>query len=175
MSKAPNRASVTGTPSAQRWAPPVMSRRMKAISPFVYWEPDSPVRGLPYEWYRLRKTRLCSPAGTRADSILVVWLPDEALTSGVLGTLTSLSQGLVCQETAKQRVSAYRNQAFSRAIGSGLAAGGVFQDRRAPQFVRLPRRFSTRPGAFMDLRIRTSGSGPTPTARSNSTRPGPAR
>jgi hypothetical protein len=69
---------------------------------FLYWEPESPVRGLPYEWYRLRKTRLCSPAGTRADSILVVWLPDEALTSGFLGTLTSLSQGLVCQETAKQ-------------------------------------------------------------------------
>jgi len=26
---------------------------------FVYWEPASPVQGLPYEWYRLRKTRFC--------------------------------------------------------------------------------------------------------------------
>jgi hypothetical protein len=69
---------------------------------FVYWEPGSPVQGLPYEWYRLRKTRVCGPVGTRANSVLVVWLPDEALSTGFLATLTSLSQGLVCQETAKQ-------------------------------------------------------------------------
>jgi len=66
---------------------------------FVYWEPASPVQGLPYEWYRLRKTRFCGSAGGRADSILVVWLPDEALNNGFFTTLTSVSQGLVCQET----------------------------------------------------------------------------
>ena len=69
---------------------------------FVHWDPDSPVQGLPYEWYRLRKTRFCGEAGTRADSVLVVWLPDEALSGGFFATLTSLSQGLVCQEVAKQ-------------------------------------------------------------------------
>ncbi len=65
---------------------------------FVNWEPRSSVQGLPYEWYRLRKTRLCAPAGSRADSILIVWLPDEVLTDGFFATLTSLSQGLVCRE-----------------------------------------------------------------------------
>jgi hypothetical protein len=72
---------------------------------FVYWEAGSVVQGLPYEWYRLRKTRLCGPAGSRAESVLVVWLPDEVLTSGFFATLTSLSQGLVCQEGAKQECS----------------------------------------------------------------------
>ena len=68
---------------------------------FAYWDSGSAVRGLPYEWYRLRKTRLCAPAGTRADSVLVVWLPDEALSNGFFAALTSVSQGLVCQEVAK--------------------------------------------------------------------------
>jgi len=68
---------------------------------FIDWERQSPVQGLPYEWYRLRKTRHCGDAGSRADSVLVVWLPDEALSRGFLATLTSLSQGLVCQETGK--------------------------------------------------------------------------
>ena len=65
---------------------------------FIYWEPDSPVQALPYEWFRLRKTRLCGP---RADSILVVWLPEEALENGFFAALTSLSQGLVCQQSSK--------------------------------------------------------------------------
>ena len=65
---------------------------------FVHWEPGSTVQGLPYEWYRLRKTRVCGAAGSRADSILIVWLPDEAVTAGFFATLTSLSQGLVCRE-----------------------------------------------------------------------------
>ena len=69
---------------------------------FVYWEPGGVVQGLPYEWYRLRKTRLCGPAGTRAEGVLVIWLPDEVMSSGFFSTLTSLSQGLVCQEGAKQ-------------------------------------------------------------------------
>jgi hypothetical protein len=67
---------------------------------FVDWQPDSSLQGLPYEWFRLRKTRFCGAQGSRADSVLVVWLPDEALSSGFFATLTSLSQGLVCQETA---------------------------------------------------------------------------
>ncbi|HSA63978.1 MAG TPA: hypothetical protein VLE25_04760 [Nitrospira sp.] len=66
---------------------------------FVDWEPRSPVQGLPYEWFRLRKTRFCGTAGSPADSILVVWLPDEAFKAGFLATLTSVSQGLVCRET----------------------------------------------------------------------------
>ncbi len=68
---------------------------------FVDWERQGPLQGLPYEWYRLRKTRVCGETGSRADSVLVVWLPDEALSRGFFATLTSLSQGLVCQETGK--------------------------------------------------------------------------
>ena len=68
---------------------------------FVHWEPQGPVQGLPYEWFRLRKTRACAPPGSRAESVLVVWLPDEALSRGHIATLTSLSQGLVCQESGK--------------------------------------------------------------------------
>lgn len=68
---------------------------------FVDWDPKGSVQGLPYEWYRLRKTRNCGDPGSRADSVLVVWLPDEVLSRGFLTTLTSLSQGLVCQEAGK--------------------------------------------------------------------------
>lgn len=68
---------------------------------FVEWEPQGPVQGLPYEWYRLRKTRVCGEAGSRADSVLVVWLPEEALSRGFFAALTSLSQALVCQETSR--------------------------------------------------------------------------
>jgi hypothetical protein len=68
---------------------------------FVEWDSKGSVRGLPYEWYGLRKTRVCGEAGSRADSVLVVWLPDEALSRGFFTTLTSLSQGLVCQETSR--------------------------------------------------------------------------
>ena len=68
---------------------------------FVDWESQGSVRGLPYEWYRLRKTRNCGEPGSRADSVLVVWLPDEALSRGFLATLTSLSQGLACQDAGR--------------------------------------------------------------------------
>jgi hypothetical protein len=68
---------------------------------FIDWEPQSPVQGLPYEWFRLRKTRFCGEAGSRADAMLVVWVPEEALTNGFFATLSSVSQGLVCQETVK--------------------------------------------------------------------------
>ncbi|HEY7534023.1 MAG TPA: hypothetical protein VH681_14725, partial [Nitrospiraceae bacterium] len=65
---------------------------------FVEWEPDGFLRGLPYEWYRVRKTRVCGESGSRADSVLVVWFPDEAMSRGILATLTSFSQALVCKE-----------------------------------------------------------------------------
>ena len=69
---------------------------------FVEWEPQGAVQALPYEWYRLRKTRVCGEEASRASAVLVVWLPEEALNRGFLATLTSLSQSLVCQE-AKQK------------------------------------------------------------------------
>ena len=69
---------------------------------FVEWEPQGAVQALPYEWYRLRKTRVCGEEASRASAVLVVWLPEEALNRGFLATLTSLSQVLVCQE-AKQK------------------------------------------------------------------------
>jgi hypothetical protein len=68
---------------------------------FVEWEAQSPVQGLPYEWYRLRKTRICGVPASHADSVLVIWVPEEALSRGFFATLTSFSQGLVCQETSK--------------------------------------------------------------------------
>ncbi|MEQ1794539.1 MAG: hypothetical protein ABL970_10145 [Nitrospira sp.] len=64
---------------------------------FVDWDPQSPVQALPYEWYRLRKTRVCGEEGSRANHVLVVWLPDEVLSRGFFATLTSLSQALICQ------------------------------------------------------------------------------
>lgn len=70
---------------------------------FVEWEPQGGVQALPYEWYRLRKTRVCGEEGSHASSVLVVWLPDEALSRGFLATLTSFSQALVCQELPQKR------------------------------------------------------------------------
>lgn len=64
----------------------------------VEWEPQGVAQALPYEWYRLRKTRVCGKEGSHASAVLVVWLPDESLSRGLLTTLTSLSQALVCQE-----------------------------------------------------------------------------
>ena len=78
---------------------------------FVEWEPQGAVGGLPYEWYRLRKTRVCGEVGSHASSVLVVWLPDESLSRGLLTTLTSLSQALVCQESQqKKRMPPNRRQ-----------------------------------------------------------------
>ncbi len=57
---------------------------------------------LPYEWYRLRKTRVCGEGQDRAQSTLVFWIPDDALSRGFLATLTSLSQALVCQESKQK-------------------------------------------------------------------------
>lgn len=68
---------------------------------FLEWEPNGGAPALPYEWYRERKTRVCDTQGERADNVLVIWLPDEALRRGFLATLTSLSQVLVCQESSR--------------------------------------------------------------------------
>ena len=57
---------------------------------------------LPYEWYRLRKTRVCGDGQDRAQNTLVVWIPDDALSRGFLATLTSLSQRLVCEESKQK-------------------------------------------------------------------------
>ncbi len=69
---------------------------------FVEWEPQGPIQTLPYEWYRLRKTRVCGEEGTRSQDVLVVWFPDEALSRGFFASLTSFSQALVCQESRKR-------------------------------------------------------------------------
>ncbi|HKT34069.1 MAG TPA: hypothetical protein VJR03_04505 [Nitrospira sp.] len=106
---------------------------------FVYWESGSPVQGLPYEWYRLRKTRFCGATGSRADSILVVWFPDEALDNGFFASLTSFSQGLVCQETAKHECPLSGNkqplvrldQSLQRAVSFKIIGPRSSSDYRA--------------------------------------------
>ncbi len=69
---------------------------------FVEWDFQSPLPALPYEWYRLRRTRLCDEESPRSHSVLVVWFPDDALSRGVLAGLTSFSQALVCREAEKK-------------------------------------------------------------------------
>ena len=69
---------------------------------FVEWDPQSPAPALPYEWYRLRKTKVCGEQGERSESVLVVWFPDEALSRGFFANLMSFTQALVCQESEKK-------------------------------------------------------------------------
>ncbi len=69
---------------------------------FVEWDTLSPLPALPYEWYRLRRTRLCDEESPRSHSVLVVWFPDEALSRGFFANLTSFSQALVCREAEKR-------------------------------------------------------------------------
>lgn len=69
---------------------------------FVEWDSRGPLSALPYEWYRLRKTRVCSEEGVRAQDVLVVWFPDEALSRGLFASLTSFSQALVCREAERK-------------------------------------------------------------------------
>jgi hypothetical protein len=69
---------------------------------FVEWDPQGAVQALPYEWYQQRKTRVCGKGESHASNILVIWLPDESLSRGLLTTLTSLSQALVCQESQQK-------------------------------------------------------------------------
>lgn len=69
---------------------------------FVEWDRQGLVDALPYEWYRLRKTRVCGEEGGRPSNVLVVWWPDEALSRGFFASLTSFSQALVCQESHRK-------------------------------------------------------------------------
>ncbi|MEK6586430.1 MAG: hypothetical protein AABZ24_08790, partial [Nitrospirota bacterium] len=69
---------------------------------FVEWDPQGPLSALPYEWYRLRKTRVCGEEGARAQDVLVVWFPDDALSRGFFASLTAFSQALVCREAEKK-------------------------------------------------------------------------
>ena len=69
---------------------------------FVEWDSQSPLPALPYEWYRLRRTRLCEEESPRSQSVLVVWFPDEALSRGFFASLTSFSQALVCREAERK-------------------------------------------------------------------------
>lgn len=69
---------------------------------FVGWDSHGQFDALPYEWYRLRKTRMCGEEGGRPSNVLVVWWPDETLSRGFFASLTSFSQALVCQESHKR-------------------------------------------------------------------------
>ena len=69
---------------------------------FVEWDPQSSLSALPYEWYRLRRTRVCDEDSPRSHSVLVVWFPDEALSRGFFASLTSFAQALVCREAEKK-------------------------------------------------------------------------
>jgi hypothetical protein len=66
---------------------------------FVEWESSGSNQPVPYEWYRLRRTRGCGEEGSRANDVLVVWFPDEALSRGFLTTLSLFAQALVCEES----------------------------------------------------------------------------
>ena len=101
MSRVRNRAFAIGMPSARLWSRLLCAGR-RGSSVLRALGTGQHSSGLPYEWYRLRKTRVCGAAGSRADSILIVWLPDEAVTAGFFATLTSLSQGLVCREDSNE-------------------------------------------------------------------------
>ncbi len=123
--------------SAQRWAWPAMSRRTRDISRSSSGDTQGADHALPYEWYRLRKTRVCGEGQDRAQSTLVIWIPDESLSRGFLATLTSLSQALVCQESKqKKRMPPERRPAQTRPSESDVATGRHVQDRGAPQFLR---------------------------------------
>ncbi len=69
---------------------------------FVEGDAQAVGHALPYEWYRIRKTRICGEERGRIQSTLVVWIPDDALSRGYLATLTSLSQAMVCQESKQK-------------------------------------------------------------------------
>lgn len=69
---------------------------------FIEGDRQGTGQALPYEWFRLRKTKVCGDGQDRAQTTLVVWIPDDALSRGFLATLTSLSQALVCQESKRQ-------------------------------------------------------------------------
>jgi hypothetical protein len=69
---------------------------------FIEGDAQGAGHALPYEWYQLRKTRVCGEGQDRAENTLVIWIPDDALSRGFFATLTSLSQALVCQESTQK-------------------------------------------------------------------------
>ncbi|NJN36086.1 MAG: hypothetical protein HC794_02325 [Nitrospiraceae bacterium] len=50
----------------------------------------------------MRKTRVCGEENLRPTDVLVVWFPDDALSRGLVSTLSSFSQALVCEESRQQ-------------------------------------------------------------------------
>ena len=68
---------------------------------FIEGDTQGTGHALPYEWFRLRKTRVCGEQD-QIQSTLVIWIPDDALSRGFLATLTSLSQAMVCQESKQK-------------------------------------------------------------------------
>ncbi|MEI8016405.1 MAG: hypothetical protein WCH20_16405, partial [Nitrospira sp.] len=68
---------------------------------FIEGDTQSAGHALPYEWFRLRKTRVCGEQD-QIQSTLVIWIPDDALSRGLLATMTSLSQAMVCQESKQK-------------------------------------------------------------------------
>jgi hypothetical protein len=69
---------------------------------FIEGDTQGAGHALPYEWFRLRKTRVCGEEQKQIQSTLVVWIPDDTLSRGYLATLTSLSQAMVCQESKQK-------------------------------------------------------------------------
>jgi hypothetical protein len=69
---------------------------------FIEGNTQGASHALPYEWFRLRKTRVCGEGQDRGQSTLVIWIPDDTLYRGFLATLTSLSQAMVCQESKQK-------------------------------------------------------------------------
>jgi len=69
---------------------------------FIEGDTQGAGHALPYEWFRLRKTRVCGEERDQIQSTVVVWIPDDALSRGFLATLTSLSQTLVCEESKQK-------------------------------------------------------------------------
>jgi hypothetical protein len=69
---------------------------------FIEGDTQGAGHALPFEWFRLRKTRVCGEERDQIQSTVVVWIPDDALSRGFLATLTSLSQTLVCEESKQK-------------------------------------------------------------------------
>ena len=100
MSRVPNRASVTDMPSARRWVPPAMCRRMRTICPSSIGNRAAlfracPTNGIDFE--RPASAGPQAPRGQRPDRVVA----RRGAHGGFFATLTSLSQGLVCQETTR--------------------------------------------------------------------------
>ena len=104
---------------------------------FIEGDTQDVGHALPYEWYRLRKTRVCGEGQSQAQSTLVIWIPDDALSGGILGhpDLVVASPGVRRIET-KERMPPDRRPAQAGPSGSIIATGRHVQARGAPQFLR---------------------------------------